>query len=55
MPDQNAPDPQVLSALYAEYLNRSIQQAEEIARLRVRIAELEAAGEDAPVGVDDAE
>lgn len=57
MPDQNTPDPQVLSALYAEYLNRSIQQAEEIARLRVRVAELEGAlkAEETPAGVDDAE
>lgn len=38
---EQAVDPKVLTALYSEYLNRSIQQAEEIAALRVRVAELE--------------
>lgn len=50
MPEQNDVDPKVLTALYSEYLSRSIQQAEENAKLRVRVAELEAeqdAGEDA--------
>ena len=41
MAEQNV-DPKVLTALYSEYLNRSIQQAEENAKLRVRVAELEA-------------
>ena len=55
MAEQNV-DPRVLTALYSEYLNRSIQQAEEIARLRVRVTELEEAlkAEEAPAGVDDA-
>lgn len=42
MPEQDV-DPKVLAALYGEYLNRSIQLTEEIARLRVRVAELEEA------------
>ena len=42
MPEQNDVDPKVLTALYSEYLNRSIQQVEENAKLRVRVAELEA-------------
>lgn len=55
MPDQNTPDPQVLSVLYAEYLNRSIQLTEENARLRVRVAELEeAVSETVQGGADDA-
>ena len=56
MPEQNDVDPKVLTALYSEYLNRSIQQAEENAKLRVRVAELEEAlkAEEAPAGVDDA-
>ena len=54
MAEQNV-DPKVLTALYSEYLNRSIQQAEEIAHLRVRVAELEAAErEEHPEGAGDA-
>lgn len=47
-------DPKVLTALYSEYLNRSIQLVEENARLRVRVAELEVAGDEGAVEVDDA-
>ena len=56
MTEQNV-DPKVLAALYGEYLNRSIQLTEEVASLRVRVAELEEAlkAEETPAGVDDAE
>ena len=55
MAEQNV-DPKVLAALYGEYLNRSIQLTEEVASLRVRVAELEEASgaEGATVGADDA-
>lgn len=53
---QNDVNPQVLTELYSEYLNRSIQLTEENARLRVRVAELEAAQRESeqPAGASDA-
>jgi hypothetical protein len=46
MPEQNAVNPAVLQGLYEHYLSQSIRLTEENVQLRVRIAELEQAGDE---------